>query len=122
MRNGRELITATVDDSKTAVIERMKENGVSQLPVVDHDQHYVGMITEVSLLKHLLTPDHHEKSETIADVIEKDAAVPIHKDTTLDALPEIFAASKIAVVLEDQAPIGIVTKIDLIDYLAGRMS
>jgi cystathionine beta-synthase len=122
LRGRRDLITATVDDPKTTVIERMKENGVSQLPVVDQSKHYVGMITEVSLLEHLLLPDGHEKGETIVDIVDKNAAVSITRDTTLDALPEIFGEGKIAVVLENESPVGVVTKIDLIDYLAGRIA
>jgi cystathionine beta-synthase len=116
-----DLITATVNDSKVAVIERMKTHGVSQLPVVDESSHYIGMVTEVDLLQHLLLPEH-EKGETIADIVSQDAAATICGDTALEALPEIFTASKIAVVLEDQSPVGVVTKIDLIDYLAGRIA
>lgn len=116
-----DLITATVNDSKVAVIERMKTHGVSQLPVVDESSHYIGMVTEVDLLQHLLLPEH-EKGETIADIVSQNAAATICGDTALEALPEIFAASKIAVVLEDQSPVGVVTKIDLIGYLAGRIA
>lgn len=116
-----ELVTATPRDSKVAVIERMKARDVSQLPVVDAEGRYVGIVTEVELLQHLLLPEH-EKGETIADIVSRDAAATICGDTALEALPEIFAASKTAVVLEDPVPVGVVTKIDLIDYLAGRIA
>lgn len=114
-----ELITATPRDTKTAVIERMKARDVSQLPVVDDAGHYVGMVTEVELLQHLLLPEH-EKGETIADIISQDAAVVVRTDTRLDVLADGFGIGKVAIVVEDSRPVGIVTKIDLIDYL-GRM-
>ncbi len=116
-----ELITATPRDPKTVVIERMKVRDVSQLPVVDDAGEYIGMVTEVELLQHLLLPEH-EKGETIADIISQNAAVVVRTDTPLDVMAEGFGAGKVAVVVEDGHPMGIVTKIDLIDYLAGRIA
>lgn len=115
-----ELVTATPHDPKTVVIERMKTRDVSQLPVVDDAGHYVGMVTEVELLRHLLLPEH-EKGETIADIVSQDSAVVVRADAPLDALTDGFSAGKVAVVVEDGRPTGIVTKIDLIDYLADRI-
>jgi cystathionine beta-synthase len=115
------LITAMQSDSKTTVIERMKARGVSQMPVVDETGRYTGMVTEVDLLQHLLLPEH-EKGETIADIVSQEEAVAVCPDTSLEMLPEIFGAGKVAIVLEGDCPVGIVTKIDLIDYLAGRIT
>ena len=116
-----ELVTATPRDPKTVVIARMRTRDVSQLPVVDDAGQYVGMVTEVALLQHLLLPEH-DKGETIADIISQNAAVVVHADAPLDALTDGFGAGKVAVVVEDGRPTGIVTKIDLIDYLAGRLA
>ncbi len=80
-----------------------------------------GVLSAVDLLQHLLLSER-EKGVTIADVVSQDAAAIISEPTALETLPEIFSASKIAVVLEDQSPVGVVTKIDLIDYLAGRIA
>lgn len=115
------LIAAGRNDTQTSVIERMKARGVSQMPVVDEAGRYVGMVTEVDLLQHFLLP-RHEKGETIADIISHEEAVSICPDTSLEMLPEIFSAGKVAIVLEGDCPAGIVTKIDLIDYLAGRIA
>ncbi len=116
-----ELITATPQDPKTVVIERMKARDVSQLPVVDAEGRYVGIVTEVELLQHLLLPEH-EKGETIADIICQEAAAAVSVDAPLATLSEVFGAGKVAVVLKEDRPAGIVTKIDLIDYLAGRIA
>ncbi len=115
------LITAMQSDSKTTVIESMKARGVSQMPVVDETGRYAGMVTEVDLLQHLLLPEH-EKGETIADIVSQQEAVTVCPDTSLEMLPEIFGSGKVAIVLEGDCPVGIVTKIDLIDYLAGRIA
>ena len=115
-----ELVTATPRDAKSIVIERMKTRDVSQLPVVDDVGQYVGMVTEVDLLQHLVLPEH-EKGETIADIVSQSSAVIVRADAPLDTLTDGFSAGKVAVVVEDGHPMGIVTKIDLIDYLARRI-
>ncbi len=115
-----QVVLARAADPKTQVIARMKQYDISQLPVVDDEGGYVGMVTELDLLNHLLRVEHHEPDESIADIISPEAAAVVGPDTPLGALSEIFAAGKVAVVLEENRVTGIVTKIDLIDYLAGR--
>lgn len=116
------VITAHKADRKTDVIERMRENGVSQLPVVEDGNLYVGMVTEVDLLNHLLSTGHtHSQIETIADIINPEAAGVVGPETSLAYLSEVFRSGKVAVVCEGARIVGIVSKIDLIEYLAGRL-
>ena len=42
-------------------------------------------------------------------------------EATLSRLREVLAQDNVAVVKEHEQVVGIVTKIDLIEYLAGRM-
>ncbi len=113
------LVLAQRGDRKADVIQRMKEHGISQLPVVDDAGCYVGIVTESELLQHLFLQEHQE-GETIVDVIDQEAAA-VSVDTPLSELTGIFGQQKVAVVLADYRPVGIVTKIDLIDYLATRI-
>jgi cystathionine beta-synthase len=116
------VITAQTADRKTDVIERMKQNGVSQLPVVEDGSLYVGMVTEVDLLNHLLSTGHtHSHTETIADIINPEAAEVVGPETSLAYLSEVFRGGKVAVVCEGEHIVGIVSKIDLIEYLAGKL-
>ncbi len=115
------LVIANARDSKASVIQRMKEKGLSQLPVVDEQGCYSGVVTEVGLLEHLFLPEHQE-GETIEDVVCQEPAIPLAADAPMSRLTDIFGQHKVAIVLEDQRPVGIVTKIDLIDYLAGRIA
>lgn len=114
------LVIAHIRDSKEAVIKRMKENGISQLPVVDEEGCYAGVVTESELLQHLFLQEH-QAGETIEDVVCQEAAVPIPADMPLSELTGIFGRQKVAVVVEDHRPVGIVTKIDLIEFLAARI-
>jgi cystathionine beta-synthase len=114
------LVIAGVHDRKADVIKRMKEKGISQLPIVNEQGCYEGLVTESELLQHLFLSDHQE-GETIADIVCQEAAVAIGAATPLSELTGIFGQQKVAVIVEDQRPVGIVTKIDLIDYLAARI-
>lgn len=115
------LVTAKRDDAKTDVIARMKQYDISQLPVAGDEGGYLGMVTELDLLNHLLREEVHDARETIEDIISTDAAVKVTRETPLGALSEIFAEGKVAIALEQDRAMGILTKIDLIDYLAGRL-
>ena len=117
---GRKLITARVSDTVGDVIGRMKANSISQMPVVGADDGLAGMISEVDLLNYMLSGagamDH-----PIADTISTDVCT-VRADTSLERLAEIAACGMAAVVVDDQdRPTGIITKIDMIDYLANKM-
>lgn len=124
-KTARELILAHTSDRKLDVIKKMKEHDVSQIPVVEGEngsERYVGIVTERDILNHLLGGEHkHDPAETIEDIISGDAAL-VGPDTSLDALAEAFSSGAVAVVVDDHGRVqGIVTKIDMIDYLAGRL-
>ena len=117
---GRKLITATVTDTVGDVIGRMKADNISQMPVVGADGVLAGMVTEVDLLNYMLSGagamDH-----AIGEIISTDVRT-VGMDTSLDMVAEIAGSGMAAVVVDaDQRPIGIITKIDVIDYLANKV-
>ncbi len=115
-----ELITATPDDRMTEVIDVMRRHDISQLPVLDNGN-LVGIITEVDLLDHMLFGEHeHDAQETIGPIVNPDTAV-VDPDTSLAVLGEIFSRGKVAIVMDKGKVAGILTKIDLIDYLADKV-
>jgi cystathionine beta-synthase len=122
-RGSRPLIGARVDDRVTDVVQVMKRHDISQLPVLRDGRELAGIITEVDLLKHMLEAGHeHTADETIEPIISSEVAV-IHADTSLSVLGEVFSQGKVAIVVgEDHEPTAILTKIDLIDYLAQRLT
>ncbi len=116
-----QVILARTTDTKNQVIARMKQYDISQLPVIGEDGEYAGVVTELDLLNHFLRDEPHHESETIANIASPEAAAVVGPDTPLGTLSEIFAAGRVAIVLEENQVVGIVTKIDLIDYLAVKM-
>ena len=112
------LITIRIDAIVEDVIAILKENGISQAPVVDADDKLVGVVSEVGLLNHLLDSTHqHEAGETIADIVNREPLV-ISAETPLDSLMQKFNDSGVAIIVDDDQHVkGILTKIDLLDYL-----
>ena len=116
----RTLITATVNDTVGDVIGRMKADNISQMPIVEPDGRLAGMISEVDLLNYMLSSSG-AMDHAIKDIISRDVRT-VRNDTSIDMLAEIAANGLVAVVIDEgERPTAIVTKIDLIDYLASRV-
>lgn len=119
-KSSPEVITVSPDEKTIDVIRIMKTHDVSQLPVLDNGR-LVGLITEVDLLDHMVHGAEHRKEETVASLVRTEHMEVVDHATSLDALAEIFNRGHVAVVLDNERVSGIVTKIDLIDFLAARM-
>ncbi len=111
------LIAADESTTVAAAIRQMKTYGISQLPVLDRKGGLHGIISESDLLDYLVnggSMDH-----TIESVHTHEVAT-VTSDTPLEELTSLFGRSNAAVVVDDGRVIGIVTKIDVIDFLASR--
>ena len=112
-----ELIIAAEDDPLQDVISRMRDNGVSQLPVVDNQGQLIGLVSEVDLLETMLKSDH-DASTTIASMVNKDIGSAFEADPLEDVLPELVSRKVIVLTNEGGGPTGIVTVIDALEYIA----
>lgn len=113
-RKGR-VVTARADETVQVAARRLREHDVSQLPVVDASGRCVGMLHESDVLHFLLDPKR-KAAEPVANAMAAvEGAVTL--ETPVEALRAVFDADKVAVVLERGAVVGIVSKIDVIDFL-----
>jgi cystathionine beta-synthase len=124
----QEMVCARSGDSVTAVIDKLKAADVSQLPVIGEREQLVGIVTEVNLLNYLLRTPGMEASQTAiedAGVIHEHVPT-VTPDMPAEVLMSLFTTEKLALVVErtpgsdDRKVIGIITQIDLLDYLARR--
>jgi cystathionine beta-synthase len=111
------VATASPTSRVRDVIHTLKELGISQLPIVDQGK-LKGMVAEVDLLRHLVSGEHTLDSP-ITGLIESDYAT-VTPETKIELLQGVLADAKVAIVTEREEVVGIVTKIDLIDFLARR--
>lgn len=117
-----ELITASPADLMTDVVTRLKQYNVSQLPVVDDNGRLLGMVTEIDLLNHMLIGEHtHEPDETIESIIDTNVPV-VQPGTPLETLMAIFSTNSAVVIATGDVAQGILTKIDILDFLSSQVS
>ena len=75
-----------------------------------------GIVAEVDLLRHLVT-GLQTLDSSIGELVEGDYAT-VTPNTKIELLQSVLADAKVAIVEEQEKVVGIVTKIDLIDFLA----
>jgi cystathionine beta-synthase len=113
----RAIVSAKKGDTLRGVIGLMKEHGISQLPVLDEGR-LSGLVSEIDLLNYLLKNAGHMETP-VDDLIEADYAT-VTPQTKIKLLKNIFNDAKLVCVLERDDLVGVITKIDLIEYLASR--
>jgi len=119
-RRYQEHATVTVkpDDSLLAAYGRMKLYDVSQLPVVSDDR-VIGIIDEEDIL--LAVFEHEDR---FADPVESAMTTrleTLQASEPVDRLMPVFQKGLVAIVLEGEAFFGLITRIDLLNYLRRRM-
>ena len=112
----RKVISAKLGETVRAVAQRMRSHDVSQVPVYDADGELAGIVHERRVLNHLV--DHPGAAEEPIDMLKEIAYSVIDLDTTVPVLSELFTRVRIVFVLENGEVINVLTKIDLIDYMA----
>jgi cystathionine beta-synthase len=115
-KRGVGVITADAGEPLRTVIDRMKATGISQLPVVEGPT-LRGVVTEVDLLRCIVGGDH-ALDAPVGRLVEGDFTT-VTPETRVELLTGVLAESRMALVRDDAGGlVGVITKIDLIDYLA----
>jgi cystathionine beta-synthase len=114
----RKLVTATSADTVADSVMRMKEHGISQLPVVDAGQ-LVGIVTESDVLTKLVD-GRATLSSAVAEVMFR-KVVTVRASEDAARLLEVFSGGLAGLVVDDAgALLGVLTKMDLVDVLTAR--
>jgi cystathionine beta-synthase len=114
------LHVATLGDSIRKVVSVMHQHSISQMPVVGGGGELVGLIEEVDLLNHMLEEHDHSHEESIDGLVQNAGAV-FPPETSLEETMPSLTAGYALIVVENSKPIGILTKIDVLDYVAGKI-
>jgi cystathionine beta-synthase len=93
----------------------MKARGISQLPVVEDDR-LTGIITESDVLSKLVDGRANLDSK-VAEVMFRNVRT-VTEGAEASVLTGLFAEGLVAVVVDDARNVrGVVTKLDLVDFL-----
>ena len=113
------VIHAKRTDKVEAVVKLMRSNDISQMPVVDDEGRTIGMIHEYDLLNFLIE-GKHRLTEMVEPLVQPLQGV-VALDTPIARLRAIFNDDNVAVVKEGEKVTGILTKIDLIEFLGEKL-
>jgi cystathionine beta-synthase len=112
------VLTAQPHHKIKDVVAMMKTEGISQVPVVENG-HILGMVTESGLLDLLIKEGQGALELAVAQVMSNGYEV-VDPDTAVSLFQHTFSKGKVLVVWEKGEIKGLITKIDVIDYLAHR--
>jgi len=114
-----DVVVAGPDDTLDTAFKRMKGADVSQLPIIQ-DGRLVGILDESDLV-HVMNTDEITRKERFAKPVK--SAMTRDLDTVqvgepLDALIPLFDRDRVAIVLDGESFVGLITRTDLITHLS----
>ena len=108
------VATLSADETVLAAYQRMKLYDVSQLPVMK-DGRIVGIVDEEDILLEVVdNPGHF--AEPVTEAMESHL-VTVAPDASIGRLVEIFKRGLVAIVVDDERFLGLITRIDLLNWL-----
>ncbi|PYJ89817.1 MAG: cystathionine beta-synthase [Verrucomicrobia bacterium] len=114
-----EVITVGPHDSLLTAFKRMRDSDVSQLPVVDQNGRAIGIIDESDLLVKV-----HRSPSHFNDPVENamtDRLETLPPNAKIKDLLDVFDRGRVAIVMEDDKFLGLITRTDLLSYLRLHM-
>ena len=113
----RAVATVGADETVLAAYQRMKLYDVSQLPVM-RDGRIVGIVDEEDILMEVIdNPGHFE--EPVTEAMESHL-VTMPPDAPIEKLVEILKRGMVAIIVDGEDFLGLVTRIDLLNWLRRR--
>jgi cystathionine beta-synthase len=115
---GKNAVTVRPEETLQAAYRKMKMYDVSQLPVMD-DETLVGILSETDILLAIMG-NPNGFSIPAAKAMTR-SLVTIEADEPVERLLPLFERSMVAIVMHEGAFQGLITPIDLLQYLRKRV-
>jgi cystathionine beta-synthase len=112
-----DAIVVRPDEPLSNAYKRMKLYDVSQLPVLDGDR-IVGLIDESDLLLAIYNQEDRFDDPISSAMVTDLESVQV--DAPIDELLPTFNADRVAIVLDGDRFLGLITRVDLLNYLRRR--
>ena len=97
--------------------QRMKLYDVSQLPVMDGDK-IVGIVDESDVLIHVYGDESKFRDPVSTAMVSQLQVLDVK--SPIESLLPMFDAGHVAIVMDGEQFLGLITRIDLLNYLCGR--
>jgi cystathionine beta-synthase len=117
-RSQQSVITCKASELVKDIIAKFKEHGISQMPVIHTDGSMYGIIAEYDLLQAITGGSANLNKPIDPFVVRNVDTVALH--SSLRRVQEILKADKVPIVVENGKILGVITKIDILDYFVNR--
>jgi len=114
----RDTVVIGPNDLLTTAYQRMKLYDVSQLPVMDGDQ-LVGIVDESDVLLHVYGDEARFRDPVATAMVSKLDRLDVK--SPIEALLPVFDRGQVAIVMDGANFLGLITRIDLLNYLRRRV-
>lgn len=115
----RDTVVVAPTDQLTIAYQRMKLYDVSQLPVMEGEQ-LAGIIDESDVLLHVYGDEARFRDPVSVAMVSKLEKLGVK--SPIEALLPVFDRGQVAIVMDGERFLGLITRIDLLNYLRRRVS
>lgn len=114
----RDTVVVGPNDLLVTAYQRMKLYDVSQLPVMEGDN-LVGIVDESDVLLHVYGDEARFRDPVSTAMVSKLNKLDVK--SPIESLLPVFDAGQVAIVTDGGAFLGLITRIDLLNYLRRRV-
>src|SRR5438132_6006493 len=114
-----EVITVGPHDSLLTAFKRMRDSDVSQLPVVDQNGRAIGILDESDVLVKVHRDSTHFNDQVKNAMTDRLETLP--PNAKFNDLLEVFDRGRVAIVMDNDKFLGLITRTDLLSYLRLNM-
>ena len=114
----RDTVVVGPNDLLITAWQRMKLYDVSQLPVMDGDR-IVGIVDESDVLLHVYGDEARFRDPVSTAMVSKLDKVDVR--APIESLLPVFDRGHVAIVMSDERFLGLITRIDLLNFLRRRV-
>ncbi|HZP67922.1 MAG TPA: pyridoxal-phosphate dependent enzyme [Rudaea sp.] len=114
----RDTVVVGPAEPLTTAYQRMKLYDVSQLPVMDGDR-IVGIVDESDVLLHVYGDEARFRDPVSTAMVSRLQILDVK--SPIESLLPVFEAGHVAIVMDGEKFLGLITRIDLLNYLRRRV-
>ena len=115
----RDTVVVGPNDLLVTAYQRMKLYEISQLPVMDGER-LAGILDESDVLMHVYGSEERFRDPVSTAMVSKLEVLDVK--SPVEALLPVFDAGKVAIVVDGDRFLGLITRIDLLNWLRRRVN
>jgi len=113
-----QVVTVGPEDTLLTAYKRMRISEVSQLPVMEGER-VVGILDESDLLLHVQPNPDRFKDKVYTAMVNRLVTVPV--DAPIKALTDLFDRNMVAIMVDGDRFLGLLTRMDLLNWMRRQM-